>query len=142
MKPCGKLNIFLALEDRKGKWLGSGICCTFAIFMTLDTKENPGLMTINRGGRKNVKARIDRVVASPCWSDRFKMAQLMHIISSRSDHFPLLLDYEGVPDRRKIPRLFRYEAMWERNETLSVEIEEAWKKNNVPSSGVQGIARK
>lgn len=60
MKPCAKLNISCVPEDKKGKWLGSGICYIFVIFMIADTKESPGLMTINRmGGRKLKPELID-----------------------------------------------------------------------------------
>jgi hypothetical protein len=42
-------------------------------------------------GDINVKIRLDRAVASPEWSLRFPNTRLRHIISSRSEHSPLLL---------------------------------------------------
>ena len=38
-------------------------------------------------GRKNVRARLDRGVASPEWSELFRNASVLHVITSRSDHF-------------------------------------------------------
>jgi hypothetical protein len=40
---------------------------------------------------KNVKVRLDRAVALPAWLDWFPDASLKHNISSRSDHYPILL---------------------------------------------------
>jgi endonuclease/exonuclease/phosphatase family metal-dependent hydrolase len=42
-------------------------------------------------GSKNVKSRIDMVVACPAWSLELPEASLHHIPSFRSDHLPLLL---------------------------------------------------
>lgn len=42
-------------------------------------------------GQKNVRARLDRAVASSCWSNEFKEATIEHICTTRSDHLPLLL---------------------------------------------------
>jgi hypothetical protein len=50
----------------------------------------------------------------------------MHIVSSRSDHLPILLeilcDREHVTQRR----FLRYEIMWEREDSLPNEIEHTW----------------
>ena len=42
-------------------------------------------------GHSNVRARLDRCVASPEWTDYFKQATVEHICSSRSDHLLVLL---------------------------------------------------
>ena len=68
-------------------------------------------------GIKNVKARLDRAVATPCWNNRFQNAYVEHICSTRSDHLPVLLCFgKKLEYRRK--KEFRYEALWEREETL------------------------
>jgi hypothetical protein len=47
-------------------------------------------------GDRNVKVRLDRAVASPCWSQCFPGARAQHVITSRSDHCPLFLELELV----------------------------------------------
>jgi exonuclease III len=38
---------------------------------------------------RNVKVRLDRVVASPSWSAWFPDAKVQHVVTSRYDHFPI-----------------------------------------------------
>jgi hypothetical protein len=83
-------------------------------------------------GIRNVKVRLDRVVASPDWSNIYPQSYVRHLTSSRSDHCPILLTMEhncamGSPSR---PR--RYEACWEREETLAEEINLAWEGHSRP----------
>jgi hypothetical protein len=92
-------------------------------------------------GRKNVKARIDRGVASNSWSDLFPHAKLSHIVSSRSDHLPLLLNYESIHVQRKRTVGQRYEIMWERDPTLQETIETAWSYGR-PCSSLQDLVSK
>jgi hypothetical protein len=44
---------------------------------------------------RNVRVRLDRVVASQQWSLWFQEASVKHIISSRADHCPILLNAEN-----------------------------------------------
>lgn len=71
-----------------------------------------------RKDKANVKARIDRAVASPAWSNLFPTAKLTHICSSRSDHLPLLLDCDLSSQQQKFQHTPRYEYMWEREPSL------------------------
>lgn len=47
-------------------------------------------------------------------------------MSSRSDHCPLLLEIKKESWERHKTRIFRYEIMWERLESLAKEVKEAW----------------
>ncbi|XP_073362956.1 uncharacterized protein [Aegilops tauschii subsp. strangulata] len=89
-------------------------------------------------GRKNVRARLDRGVASATWSDIFRKASVENICSSRSDHLPLLVRFgprmEWRPTTEKRIPAFRYEYMWERVDSLSASIESSWKKNGRPET--------
>jgi hypothetical protein len=42
-------------------------------------------------GDRNVKVRLDKAVASPAWSAMFLEHRLHHLVSSRSDHCPILV---------------------------------------------------
>jgi hypothetical protein len=78
-------------------------------------------------GRNNVRVRLDRAVACPGWTDAFPHAQLKHLISSRSDHCPILLNCNTDIRQGKNKRnTTRYEMMWEREESLVEEINIAW----------------
>ena len=84
-------------------------------------------------GSANVRARLDRCVASPEWSDYFKHATVQHICSSRSDHLPVLLKVGSRKEWRAVgPNVnssFRYEQMWERVESLQTTIAATWREN-------------
>lgn len=79
-----------------------------------------------RDGVANVKVRLDRAVADSRWRDMFADASLHHLVSSRSDHCSILLEIKKESWERNKPRVFRYEIMWERLESLATEIKEAW----------------
>lgn len=91
-------------------------------------------------GRKNVKARLDRGVASPDWSNRFQNARVEHICSARSDHLPLLLQFSTRTEYRR-KKEFRYEALWEREGSLQEVIEDSWKSSG-PASSLKEIKEK
>ncbi|XP_051212082.1 uncharacterized protein [Lolium perenne] len=90
--------------------------------------------------RKNVKAQIDRAVASVWWTELFAETKVTHICSTRSDHLPLLVEYEKHCQYTK-PKEIRYETMWERDPTLSVTIEEAW-EGSPPCSNLSDLVKK
>jgi hypothetical protein len=84
---------------------------------TFDNKQAAG---------RNMKVRLDRVVASPSWSSWFPSVTVRHITSSRFDHCPIVLDFEKDEYARIGRRISRYELMWEWDATLPEEIKKAW----------------
>lgn len=91
-----------------------------------------------QSGIDNVKARLDRGVASPERSNYFKEASVEHLCSTRSDHLPLLLWFGTHKEWRPLKKSFRYEAMWDRVETLSETMSHAW-NNNVQDDSLAGV---
>lgn len=79
-----------------------------------------------RDAHANVKVRLDRAVANTRWPDLFPEAILHHLVSSRSDHCPLLLEIKKESWEWHKTRIFRYEITWERLESLAEEVKEAW----------------
>jgi hypothetical protein len=80
-------------------------------------------------GDRNVRVRLDRVVASSSWSNWFLNAKVQHLISSSSDHCYVFLSIEQqdhTPCQAKC--IMRYEIMWEREESLAGEIKKAWEE--------------
>lgn len=76
---------------------------------------------------RNVKVRLDRAVATQGWASMHAHHGLHHLVSSRSDHCPILLQLtlSDVANRRG--RCQRYEIMWERDASLKDEILSAWR---------------
>jgi hypothetical protein len=83
-------------------------------------------------GDMNVKVRPDRVVASMSWSTWFPEVRLHHLVSSQSNHAPIL--------RERSPRhIAHYEIIWERELSLPEEVCTAWAAR-VPVQGLGDIA--
>jgi hypothetical protein len=88
----------------------------------LGYKGLPWTYNNKQSGENNVRVRLDRAVAQPCWSKLFPGATVEHVVSSRSDHCPLLIRL-GKNARKQANCLKRrYEIMWERGESLIEEI--------------------
>ncbi|CAM8957099.1 unnamed protein product [Rhodiola kirilowii] len=64
-----------------------------------------------RAGEAEVRARLDRVVATVDWRCFFPRAMVRHVQSHASDHQVLILDTENRCLMRK-KKLFRFEVMW------------------------------
>jgi hypothetical protein len=78
----------------------------------------------NQSGRKNVRVRLDRAVACPSWSQLYPQATVQHLVSSRSDHCPIVISLVSDLNRTS-SQLPRYEAMWEIEASLTDCINEA-----------------
>jgi hypothetical protein len=76
--------------------------------------------------KNNVKVRLDRAVASPNWSNWFKDATMKHLVTSRSDHLPILLQLHRDKEPGRQGCIACYEIMWEHEESLPGEIQQAW----------------
>jgi hypothetical protein len=79
-----------------------------------------------QNGERNVKVRLDRVVASPQWSVWFNNVSVKHIVISHSDHCPILLSLEKQDPQVHTHGIARYEIMWEREASLTEEINKPW----------------
>jgi hypothetical protein len=79
-----------------------------------------------RSGRGNVKVRLDRPVAGNDWRDVFSDAAVQHLVSSCSDHLPILLKCSKEEERNIRPTRNHYEIMWERDGCLPERIANAW----------------
>jgi exonuclease III len=106
---------------------------SFCDLFDLGFKGRPWTFDNKQEGRRNVRVRLDRAVASTDWSNLFPNNQVMHLTSSRSDHCPILLslDNYGAVTRSKPMR--RYEVFWEREASLGQEIEQAWSMHKKPN---------
>uniref|UniRef100_A0A0A9FUR2 Endonuclease/exonuclease/phosphatase domain-containing protein n=1 Tax=Arundo donax TaxID=35708 RepID=A0A0A9FUR2_ARUDO len=97
----------------------------------------------NQHGDRNVRVRLDRVAADWAWREIFEAAEVIHLVSARFDHAPLLVKIQR--DKRSGPRArcLRYEIMWERDVALPEEIAKAWeKRGEVSNLGDVSVALK
>jgi hypothetical protein len=94
-----------------------------------------------QSGTKNVRVRLDRAIACPAWTTLFPHANVCHLISSRSDHCPILISLDKDDHQTHRYRPQRYEAMWERDPTLDTCVEEAWKHHR-PAACLEDIQKK
>jgi hypothetical protein len=90
-------------------------------------------------GINNVRVHLDRAVASPEWLTVLPDACVRHLVSSRSDHCPVMLSIRQDMDPKPAQPVRRYEVMWEREPSLTAAVEEAWSRR-VGSPDLGGIS--
>lgn len=61
----------------------------------------PSTFDNRQKGDRNVKVKLDRVVSTRDWSHLFPAAEVIHLVSPRSDNCPLLVQQSLVEQRRR-----------------------------------------
>jgi hypothetical protein len=77
-----------------------------------------------------VRVRLDREVASTSWTNWFPGPCVRHLVTSTSDHLPILLDMESESSPNQKGHILRYEIMWEREVSLIKEIHNSWEASH------------
>jgi endonuclease/exonuclease/phosphatase family metal-dependent hydrolase len=75
-----------------------------------------------QAGGRNVKVRLDRAVASSSWTNWFPSTRASHLMSSCSDHLPILLEMDCQEGQKPARKICHYEIMWECDNSLPDEI--------------------
>ena len=70
--------------------------------------------------------RLDRMVATMEWIEKFLATKVMHLECGSSDHKPILIRFNGIPKIRKKP--WRFEHMWLKEEECRGTVEEGWSR--------------
>jgi hypothetical protein len=73
-----------------------------------------------------VLARLDRVLASAAWISDFEGAYVHHLPVQNSDHCPVLLSIPYTGSIKKGKKMFKFEAMWTKEEECRGVIEATW----------------
>lgn len=82
-----------------------------------------------RQGRSNVRVRLDRALTDNRWRDLFPDSQVVHLVSPRSDHCPVLLKLMlEDQQRRNRKKCLHYEICWERDASLPEMIQNSWEE--------------
>ncbi|KAL9680031.1 hypothetical protein QQ045_017904 [Rhodiola kirilowii] len=92
----------------------------------------PFTFSNRRSGLMETKARLDRAFSNIKWKTLFERYEVSHLITSSSDHLPLLVNF-----RKRIScvrrNLFRFEPMWLRHNDFRGFLEECWGKLEQPN---------
>ncbi|GMY06342.1 hypothetical protein FCV25MIE_01581 [Fagus crenata] len=70
--------------------------------------------------------RLDRVFASVPWISEFDGASVQHLAWQNSDYCPVLLSIPDVITVRRNKKVFKFEAMWTKEEECRQVIDSAW----------------
>ncbi|GMY24686.1 putative ribonuclease h protein [Fagus crenata] len=89
-----------------------------------------------------VTARLDRILASTSWLSEFDAAVVSHLAVQNSDHCPLLLSIPKVVGVSKKKKLFRFEAMWTKDDQCKGVIEQAWGMEGLGGSPMYRVMEK
>ena len=73
-----------------------------------------------------VTTRLDRMLASATWISAFDGAVVSDLLVQNSDHCPLLLSIPEVVSVSKRKKIFRFEAMWIKDDQCKEVIEQDW----------------
>jgi hypothetical protein len=78
-----------------------------------------------RSGAVNIKEKLDRALANTRWCELFPRALVKHFPPFSSDHAPIVLYTDG--ELTGLPKPFKFEEIWTRDETSGIVIENAWR---------------
>jgi hypothetical protein len=78
-----------------------------------------------RSGAVNIKEKLDRALANTRWCELFPRALVKHFPPFSSDHAPIVLYIDG--ELTRLPKPFKFEEIWTRDETSDIVIENAWR---------------
>ncbi|CAN1177270.1 hypothetical protein LINPERHAP2_LOCUS33001, partial [Linum perenne] len=79
--------------------------------------------------RGSIQERLDRGMANMLWRQRFPQAMVKHFPRLCSNHWPLLLNFFGLPKPPKIKRPFRFMISWMAQPDFRRVLRNAWKPN-------------
>ena len=78
-----------------------------------------------------IRERLDRVVASSAWAERFREARVHHLSNSASDHSVLALHFFLKQRKRFKRKLFRFESMWLSDPRCENVVKNAWEEGSM-----------
>ena len=86
-----------------------------------------------REGLANIKERLDQCLCNQEWQLLFPKARVKHLCNLNSDHNPILLDTHF--ESETLNRPFRFEAMWTKEDSNRVVVDNAWQLDVEGSHG-------
>ncbi|XP_075665592.1 uncharacterized protein LOC142635292 [Castanea sativa] len=89
-------------------------------------------------GENRICLRLDRALATPEWSARFREMKVYHFVDSTSNHYALLVTDPGTKHQTRVRR-FHFEVQWTKREDCKAIIEATW-GSGVDLSILKGIS--
>lgn len=138
-------SILSSIEKCGGRDFGSSSHNDFADFVHSNALVDLGFVgnkftrSNHRLRRANIKERLDRGLANHNWVHLFPNSLINHFPATRSNHCPLLLSTIGT--YRNIPKPFRFEAFWVRDNSSHSVVAKAW-LSEVEGSPAFSLSRK
>lgn len=82
-----------------------------------------------RNAQRQTERRLDRAICNHAWLDVCSSLNVSTLIKHKSDHFPLLLEFEITP--RSFMSQFKFMQMWTKHADCERVIQESWNINMV-----------
>jgi hypothetical protein len=132
----GDFNDLLSQEDKKGflphpNWLCTGFrnAVNDCDLTDIHLEGYPFTWTKSGGTERMIEERLDRALASSDWLTSFPNAKLRNILSSHSDHSPILLHCSPVVTRN-YKHEFKFENSWLLEEDIGEVVHDGWCDGN------------
>ena len=78
--------------------------------------------------RRNIRRRLDRVVANAPWSTYFATAKVKHMPKLKSDHVPILIDFDAINSVERGNKPFRFLMPWLAHDNFNDFLQGVWRK--------------
>jgi chemotaxis protein histidine kinase CheA len=128
----GDFNDLLSQEDKKGRlphpnWLCSGFrsAVNDCDLTDIHLEGYPFTWIKSEGTDHVIEERLDRALMSSNWLSNFPNAKLINLLSSHSDHSPILLQCNPTI-RQHYRREFKFENSWLKEEEIGEVVTEGW----------------
>lgn len=95
-------------------------------FMDLGFLGLPYTWDNRQQGGHNIKVRLDRALANPAFTDKFRDIRVWHVQTTELDHCCLVIECNRSKRRGRRRRGFKYENMWRRDPSYSRLVENSW----------------
>ncbi|KAL4329777.1 hypothetical protein AHAS_Ahas13G0334000 [Arachis hypogaea] len=138
----GNFNSIISLEETGGSFNLSQDSRRFQ-----DCIQNCGLKDLGFSGppftwqRNRVKRRLDRFLCNLGFNDLFPSAGVKHLPKLKSDHIPILLDFNNLEMRRR-DKPFRLLTPWLLHEDYQRLVKNSWIKQGDLVSNINNFANK
>ncbi|GAU34086.1 hypothetical protein TSUD_255820 [Trifolium subterraneum] len=128
----GDFNDLLSQEDKRGllphpNWLCSGFrsAVNDCDLTDIHLEGYPFTWIKSRGTDHVIEERLDRALASSEWLSIFPNAKLINLLSSHSDHSPILLQCSPAI-KQQYKYEFRFENNWLKEDDIEEVVNEGW----------------
>ncbi|XP_058741383.1 uncharacterized protein LOC131613755 [Vicia villosa] len=130
----GDFNDMLSQQDKHGihphpNWLCNGFRDTVSDYNLVDIPLEGHQYTwvMSRGTDRMVEERLDRALANTSWLELSPSAKLVNLITTHSDHSPILLSCDPALQYRR-HHAFRFENCWLEEEDIEDVVRHGWQQ--------------